>query len=60
MNKLTLVFGQKESMLPDGGGKPCGKSAERTFETFRDLSEVAQVAEVMIEKEDDEKEKVLE
>ena len=55
-DKLTLdVY-----TLPDEAVSLAAKVLSEHLKLFIDLSEVAQAAEVMIEKEDDEKEKVLE
>ena len=47
-------------MAPDESVSLAAKVLNEHLKLFIDLSEVAQAAEVMIEKEDDEKEKVLE
>ena len=59
-DKLTLDVWTKGTMLPDEAVSLAAKGLSEHLKLFDDLSEVAQVAEVMIEKEDDEKEKVLE
>ena len=57
---LTLDVWTKGTMLPDEAVSLAAKVLSEHLKLFVDLSEVAQAAEVMIEKEDDEKEKVLE
>ena len=59
-DKLTLDVWTKGTMLPDEAVSLAAKVLSEHLKLFVDLSEVAQVAEVMVEKEDDEKEKVLE
>ena len=59
-DKLTLDVWTKGTMLPDEAVSLAAKVLSEHLKLFIDLSEVAQAAEVMIEKEDDEKEKVLE
>ena len=59
-DKLTLDVWTKGTMHPDEAVSLAAKVLSEHLKLFVDLSEVAQVAEVMIEKEDDEKEKVLE
>ena len=59
-DKLKLDVWTKGTMLPDEAVSLAAKVLSEHLKLFVDLSEVAQVAEVMIEKEDDEKEKVLE
>ena len=59
-DKLTLDVWTKGTMLPDEAVSLAAKVLSEHLKLFVDLSGVAQVAEVMIEKEDDEKEKVLE
>ena len=59
-DKLTLDVWTKGTMLPDEAVSLAAKVLSEHLRLFVDLSEVAQAAEVMIEKEDDEKEKVLE
>ena len=54
---LTVENG---TLLPDEAVSLAAKVLNEHLRLFIDLSEVAQAAEVMIEKEDDEKEKVLE
>ena len=56
----TLDVWTKGTMLPDEAVSLAAKVLSEHLKLFVDLSEVAQAAEVMIEKEDDEKEKVLE
>ena len=58
--KLTLDVWTKGTMLPDEAVSLAAKVLSEHLKLFVDLSEVAQAAEVMIEKENDEKEKVLE
>ena len=59
-DKLTLDVWTKGTMAPDEAVSLAAKVLSEHLKLFIDLSEVAQQAEVMIEKEDDEKEKVLE
>ena len=59
-DKLTLDVWTKGTLLPDEAVSLAAKVLSEHLKLFIDLSEVAQSAEVMIEKEDDEKEKVLE
>ena len=59
-DKLTLDVWTKGTLLPDEAVSLAAKVLSEHLKLFIDLSEVAQAAEVMIEKEDDEKEKVLE
>lgn len=59
-DKLTLDVWTKGTMQPDEAVSLAAKVLSEHLKLFIDLSEVAQAAEVMIEKEDDEKEKVLE
>ena len=59
-DKLTLDVWTKGTMLPDEAVSLAAKVLSEHLKLFVDLSEVAQAAEVMIEKENDEKEKVLE
>ena len=59
-DKLTLDVWTKGTMLPDEAVSLAAKVLSEHLKLFVDLSEVAQAAEFMIEKEDDEKEKVLE
>ena len=59
-DKLTLDVYTNGTLLPDEAVSLAAKVLNEHLKLFIDLSEVAQAAEVMIEKEDDEKEKVLE
>ena len=59
-DKLTLDVFTNGTLMPDEAVSLAAKVLNEHLKLFIDLSEVAQVAEVMIEKEDDEKEKVLE
>ena len=59
-DKLTLDVYTNGTLLPDEAISLAAKVLSEHLKLFIDLSEVAQAAEVMIEKEDDEKEKVLE
>lgn len=59
-DKLTLDVYTDGTLLPDEAMSLAAKVLSEHLKLFIDLSEVAQAAEVMIEKEDDEKEKVLE
>ena len=59
-DKLTLDVYTNGTLLPDEAVSLAAKVLSEHLKLFIDLSEVAQAAEVMIEKEDDEKEKVLE
>ena len=59
-DKLTLDVWTKGTLFPDEAVSLAAKVFSEHLRLFVDLSEVAQSAEVMIEKEDDEKEKVLE
>ena len=59
-DKLTLDVFTNGSLEPDEAVSLAAKVLSEHLKLFIDLSEVAQAAEVMIEKEDDEKEKVLE
>ena len=54
------MYTQTAHWLPDEAVSLAAKVLSEHLKLFIDLSEVAQAAEVMIEKEDDEKEKVLE
>ena len=56
----TRVVWTNGTLLPDEAVSLAAKVLSEHLKLFVDLSEVAQSAEVMIEKEDDEKEKVLE
>ncbi len=58
-DKLTLDVYTNGTLLPEAISL-AAKVLSEHLKLFIDLSEVAQAAEVMIEKEDDEKEKVLE
>ena len=59
-DKLTLDVWTKGTLFPDEAVSLAAKVFSEHLKLFVDLSEVAQSAEVMIEKEDNEKEKVLE
>ena len=59
-DKLTLDVYTNGTLAPDESVSLAAKVLNEHLKLFIDLSEVAQAAEVMIEKEDDEKEKVLE
>ena len=59
-DKLTLDVYTNGTLVPDEAVSLAAKVLNEHLKLFIDLSEVAQAAEVMIEKEDDEKEKVLE
>lgn len=59
-DKLTLDVWTKGTLLPDEAVSLAAKVLSEHLKLFIDLSEKAQAAEVMVEKEDDEKEKVLE
>ena len=59
-DKLTLDVWTNGTLMPDEAVSLAAKVLNEHLKLFIDLSEVAQAAEVMIEKEDDEKEKVLE
>ena len=59
-DKLTLDVYTNGTLAPDEAVSLAAKVLNEHHKLFIDLSEVAQSAEVMIEKEDDEKEKVLE
>ena len=59
-DKLTLDVFTNGTLAPDEAVSLAAKVLSEHLKLFIDLSEVAQSAEVMIEKEDDEKEKVLE
>ena len=60
VDKLTLDVNTNGTLAPDEAVSLAAKVLNEHLKLFIDLSEVAQSAEVMIEKEDDEKEKVLE
>jgi DNA-directed RNA polymerase, alpha subunit, bacterial and chloroplast-type len=59
-DKLTLDVFTNGTLMPDEAISLAAKVLNEHLRLFIDLSEIAQAAEVMIEKEDDEKEKVLE
>ena len=59
-DKLALDVYTNGTLLPDEAVSLAAKVLSEHLKLFIDLSEVAQAAEVMIEKEGDEKEKVLE
>lgn len=59
-DKLTLDVYTKGTLAPDEAVSLAAKVLSEHLSLFIDLSENAKMAEVMIEKEDDEKEKVLE
>ena len=59
-DKLTLDVFTNGSLVPDEAVSLAAKVLSEHLSLFIDLSENAKTAEVMIEKEDDEKEKVLE
>ena len=59
-DKLTLDVYTNGTLAPDEAVSLAAKVLNEHLKLFIDLSEVALSAEVMIEKEDDEKEKVLE
>jgi len=59
-DKLTLDVWTRGTLAPDEAVSLAAKVFSEHLKLFIDLSEVAMSAEVMIEKEDDEKEKVLE
>ena len=59
-DKLTLDVFTNGTLMPDEAISLAAKVLNEHLRLFIDLSELAQAAEVMIEKEDDEKEKVLE
>ena len=59
-DKLTLDVYTNGTIEPSDAVSLAAKVLSEHLKLFIDLSEVAQAAEVMIEKEDDEKEKVLE
>ena len=56
-DKLTLDVYTNGTLAPDEAVSLAAKVLNEHLKLFIDLSEVAQSAEVMIEKEDDEKEK---
>ena len=57
-DKLTLDVYTNGTLLPDEAVSLAAKVLNEHLKLFIDLSEVAQAAEVMIEKEDDEKESI--
>lgn len=59
-DKLTLDVYTNGTLIPDEAVSLAAKVLSEHLSLFIDLSENAKTAEVMIEKEDDEKEKVLE
>ncbi len=59
-DKLTLDVYTKGTLAPDEAVSLAAKVLSEHLNLFVDLSENAKMAEVMVEKEDDEKEKVLE
>jgi len=59
-DKLTLEVWTNGSLLPDEAVSLAAKVLNEHLNLFIDLSESAKNVEVMVEKEDDEKEKVLE
>ena len=59
-DKLTLDVYTNGTLIPDEAVSLAAKVLSEHFNLFIDLSENAKTAEVMVEKEDDEKEKVLE
>ena len=59
-DKLTLDVYTNGTLAPDEAVSLAAKVLNEHLKLFIDLSEIAKGAEVMIEKEDDEKEKVLE
>ena len=59
-DKLTLDVYTNGTLVPDEAVSLAAKVLSEHLKLFIDLSENAKTAEVMIEKEDDEKEKVLE
>ncbi|MGN0244412.1 MAG: DNA-directed RNA polymerase subunit alpha [Lachnospiraceae bacterium] len=59
-DKLTLDVYTNGTLLPDDAVSLAAKVLSEHLKLFIDLSENAKSAEVMVEKEDDEKEKVLE
>ena len=59
-DKLTLDVYTNGSLVPDEAVSLAAKVLSEHLSLFIDLSENARTAEVMVEKEDDEKEKVLE
>ena len=59
-DKLTLDVWTNGTLVPDEAVSLAAKVLSEHLKTFIDLSENAKTAEVMVEKEDNEKEKVLE
>ena len=59
-DKLTLDVYTNGTLVPDAAVSLAAKVLSEHLSLFIDLSENAKTAEVMVEKEDDEKEKVLE
>ena len=59
-DKLTLDVYTNGTLAPDEAVSLAAKVLSEHLSLFIDLSESAKIAEVMVEKEDDEKEKVLE
>ena len=59
-DKLTLDVFTNGTLVPDEAVSLAAKELSEHLSLFIDLSENAKTAEVMVEKEDDEKEKVLE
>ena len=59
-DKLTLMIIQTATLAPDEAVSLAAKVLSEHLNLFIDLSENAKTAEVMVEKEDNEKEKVLE
>ena len=59
-DKLTLDVYTNGTLVPDDAVSLAAKVLSEHLSLFIDLSENAKLAEVMVEKEDDEKEKVLE
>ena len=59
-DKLTLDVYTNDTLAPDEAVSLAAKVLSEHLSLFIDLSENAKTAEVMVEKEDDEKEKVLE
>lgn len=59
-DKLTLDVNTNGTLVPDEAVSLAAKVLSEHLSLFIDLSENAKTAEVMVEKEDDEKEKVLE
>ena len=59
-DKLTLAVNTRGTLDPDEAVRLAAKVLSEHLNLFINLSENAKTAEVMVEKEDDEKEKVLE